>query len=465
MPKLPRRQVSEDSELPVSRLFVQNSNLKNETTKNDSSCASLNSFANDDDNDDDNDNDNDGNYRADEIIPLFKEKDTHFDTSCPKLPQRRTSFEDDNDMLPSQTTKTTTTLTRVEAADGKLTNKDYCHSSSSSSAVAVAAAAAAAYMPNIPQQQVSKEIFPSDLDLNAEPKIMLVSIQKVLEERAASKKEKNTEVVTENSHTFSSSVVTKRGDELQAFRARFEQESKTWKKKLESVAGLKTISTHRQTGNKEVTTDSSINITEQRTALKMALSDLQADLEALSTASSGGGSGGGANARFADWEVPSIVPPSEMALLHSELTKCAILLETTRNELLPKGKFTFHRYRLLKSQQAQFGTKQIHSDLQQQQQQQQQQPNGRNGTDKTILSNPDKMQLVRDRKSPLEDLEHCTVEVAETGNVSITAMKASSSECNNKQSLSVSGESSLVIRNIRDCSITMYVFCQFTLCC
>jgi hypothetical protein len=47
---------------------------------------------------------------------------------------------------------------------------------------------------------------------------------------------------------------------------------------------------------------------------------------------------------FDDWEVPDL-PVADLRLLHTEFTKYSTKWETTKDRLVPKGKFVFRRYR------------------------------------------------------------------------------------------------------------------------
>ncbi len=46
-----------------------------------------------------------------------------------------------------------------------------------------------------------------------------------------------------------------------------------------------------------------------------------------------------------DFAVPTELPPADWRLLHAEFTKCATLWETVQIQRYPKGKFIFQRYR------------------------------------------------------------------------------------------------------------------------
>jgi hypothetical protein len=53
----------------------------------------------------------------------------------------------------------------------------------------------------------------------------------------------------------------------------------------------------------------------------------------------------GGSSSFEDWEVPADLPVADLRLLHTEFTKYSTKWETAREQLIPKGKFIFERYR------------------------------------------------------------------------------------------------------------------------
>jgi hypothetical protein len=48
---------------------------------------------------------------------------------------------------------------------------------------------------------------------------------------------------------------------------------------------------------------------------------------------------------FYDWSVPTELPNADLRLLHAEFTRCSTSWESVYQELFPKGKFIFRRYR------------------------------------------------------------------------------------------------------------------------
>ena len=249
-----------------------------------------------------------------------------------------------------------------------------------------------------------------------------------LESRAL--RQKNTDSAQQNLQT------EKRGSALSAFRERFEHEVNSWQQQLNVL-----LSASNKEDVPNESKESSHSLAERRTKLRVTISELQDDLDSLrkhslSTASTGG------SAKFHDWDLPSEIPPTELRLLHEELTKCATELEKARDSLLPKAKFVFHRYR--------------QERLRQEAQEEGRLASGATDGSQSRLSPATDKALVLP-KGPLEDVQSCSIGISAAGEVKIQPIQDFDAQRveQNGSPLSVAGKSSLVIRNVHHSSVIL----------
>jgi len=254
---------------------------------------------------------------------------------------------------------------------------------------------------------------------------------------------------------------------LHSFWSRFRQEIHQWNdrwaalKKCENNDGGESGIDATKAPQSQ---SSSSSLAEQRIHLRTAFADLRTELDALrkhslTTTSSAFETATATSAvtknqyalSLQEWEVPPDLPQTDLRLIHTELTKCATAMEQAKQKLLPKAKFVFHRYRqaLL---------------LQQQQTPEEQSASGQQAVTDDIQKTKT-TGLLESKKGPLEDREQCWIRVSADEEVTIQPKSIHENNENdpgdNQQreasmmKLSVADESSLVIRNVKDSSITL----------
>jgi hypothetical protein len=218
------------------------------------------------------------------------------------------------------------------------------------------------------------------------------------------------------------------------------------------------------------------SVSERRTHLRIASSDLQAELEELrkhclnsfnaTAASSSTLSSNPVMGKYDNWEIPEDFPLADLRLLHTEFTNCAEQLEATRNSLLPKAKFVFHRYRkaklLLQQQQEQKETTQADTFEESKEEIKESYSDGDNQATSNDSSLPKDhfTQDDNDNSNPLENQSHASINVFPDGEVQIsqtTTEAVADVQEDKDEYFSVAGELSLVIRNIQHSTITLYV--------
>lgn len=145
----------------------------------------------------------------------------------------------------------------------------------------------------------------------------------------------------------------RRTDDLHTFWASFKVFREAWTKQLEQLQGADTTVGSNSNNN---ASRLSIQTESDKRRIDLELCRLQDQLEhqrkqcfshhALTEKDTVGNASSASAASLHALSLPTQeLSLSDLRLLHTEFTQCRELLDTKRNQLLPKGKFVFRRYR------------------------------------------------------------------------------------------------------------------------
>ena len=151
------------------------------------------------------------------------------------------------------------------------------------------------------------------------------------------------------------------------------------------------------------------------------------------------------------WNVPDFIPASDLRLLHIEFTNCATKFDTVYEQIIPKEKFTFKKYRQELARRKALGLPLNVVTTGN--------PNSRNTSAKPPKQRQDKANLLG-TGGLLENLVNVSVIVDKHGNVSIPfdnkgdIVNDDENDTNSRSTKIITAES-LVLRNLQNCSVRM----------
>lgn len=132
---------------------------------------------------------------------------------------------------------------------------------------------------------------------------------------------------------------------------------------------------------------------------------------------------------FDSWKVPDL-PIADLRLLHTEFTKHSTRLEVVKERLIPRGKFIFQRYRKEVAKKKSLGIP-LHAPT--------------SGVEPSSTKQIPSISVRADHGPCLEDLSGVSISIDFRGKVEVDGSAIS---------LTIS-TSALLVRNLRDCRVTM----------